>query len=147
MKLPPISKIYEAFSAIADQRAQIDGTNAIVTSSNGEKHYQIHWNEKEISSTDNATVWQHYPGYPIIAVWLMTGIISYQQDIPKYFKNINWNEINKKNKKDYEKGVNDILNRLAEQNVDTEQIEQEVDRIYEEITKLNLNIVRKIKES
>lgn len=145
MKMPPISKIYEAFSAIADNRIQIDQNIAKVTSSNNQKEYTVMWNQKEISSDDNATFWQKYPGYPIIAVWLETKAIPYQKEIVKYFKNINWHEINKKNKRDYDKSVNDILNKLAEEGIDTERIEQEVDRIYEKINNLSFEIVRKIK--
>lgn len=144
-KMPPIAKIYEAFSVIADNRIKIDENRAIITSSNHQKEYTVTWNEKEISSNDNATFWQNYPGYPIIAVWLKTNKISYQQEVIKYFKKINWHEINKKNKRNYEKGINDILNELAEKNVDTEAIEQEVDRIYKEIENLNYEIVRKVK--
>ena len=144
-KMPPIAKIYEAFSVIADNRIKVDENRAIITSSNQKKEYTVTWNETEISSNDNATFWLNYPGYPILAVWLKTNKISYQQEVIKYFKKINWHEINKKNKRNYEKGFNDVLNQLAEQNVDTETIEQEVDRIYKEIENLNYEIVRKIK--
>jgi hypothetical protein len=144
-KMPPIAKIYEAFSVIADNRIKVDENRAIITSSNQKKEYTVTWNETEISSNDNATFWLNYPGYPILAVWLKTNKISYQQEVIKYFKKINWHEINKKNKRNYEKGINDVLNQLAEQNVDTETIEQEVDRIYKEIENLNYEIVRKIK--
>lgn len=146
MKLPPIAKIYEAFSAIADERVKIKSKEAIVKSSDESKEYQIKWNEKEISSTDNASVWQKYPGYPIIAVWLLNGTISYNQQVVKHFKNINWHEINKKNKRDYDKGVNEVLNTLVVQGIDTEEIEQEVNKIYEKIKELSYDIVRKIKE-
>lgn len=144
--MPPVAKIYEAFTAIADKRVKIDGNSALIKSSNGMKEYIVKWNEKEISSNDSATFWQKYPGYPIIAVWLLNGTLSYDPDVIKYFKKINWHEINKKNKRDYDKGVNEILNKLVVQRIDTEKIEQEVDQIYEQIEKLSYKIVRKIKE-
>lgn len=143
--MPPIAKIYEAFSVLSDNRIKVEENRAIITSSNQKKEYTVTWNETEISSNDNATFWQNYPGYPILAVWLKTNKISYQQEVIKYFKKINWHENNKKNKRNYKKGINDVLNQLAEQNVDTETIEQEVDRIYKEIENLNYEIVRKIK--
>lgn len=36
-KLPPIEKIYEAYSALADDRINIEGNMAYVGSSNGKK--------------------------------------------------------------------------------------------------------------
>ena len=62
----------------------------------------------------------------------------------KNFKNINWHDINKQNKRDYQKGIEDILNTLAEKNIDTEKIEEEVDQIYQSIENLDFKIVRKI---
>lgn len=143
--MPPIAKIYEAFSVLADGRIKLEENKATITSSNDEKQYTVVWNENEITSNDNATVWQGYPGYPVIAVWLMKNRISYQKDIIKYFKNINWHEINKQNKRDYQKGIEDILNALKEDNIDTEKIEEEVNRIYLAIENLDFKIVRKIK--
>lgn len=144
-KMPPVAKIYEAFSVLADGRIKLEENKATITSSNDEKQYTVVWNENEITSNDNATVWQGYPGYPVIAVWLMKNRISYQKDIIKYFKNINWHEINKQNKRDYQKGIEDILNALREDNIDTEKIEEEVNRIYLAIENLDFKIVRKIK--
>lgn len=142
--MPPIAKIYEAFSVLADGRIKLEENKATITSSNDEKQYTVVWNENEITSNDNATVWQGYPGYPVIAVWLTKNKISYHKDVIKYFKNINWHEINKQNKRDYQKGIEDILNALREDNIDTEKIEEEVNRIYFAIENLDFKIVRKI---
>lgn len=143
-KMPPIAKIYEAFSVLADGRIKLEENKATITSSNDEKQYTVIWNENEITSNDNATFWQGYPGYPVIAVWLMKNTISYHKDVIKYFKNINWHEINKQNKRDYQKGIEDILTALREDNIDTEKIEEEVNRIYLAIENLDFKIVRKI---
>ena len=99
MKMPPKSKIYEAFSAIADGRINVKKNTAIIKSSNKQKEYYVIWNDHQITSNDNATFWQKYPGYPIIAVWLKTKQISYDESVTKFFKNINWQEQNKKNKR------------------------------------------------
>jgi len=144
MKMPPISKIYEALSVIADERIEILKDSAKVKSSNAKKEYTIKWHQNEISSNDNATFWQKYPGYPIIAVWLKKGLISYDKNILKYFKKINWNELNKKNKRNYNESINEFLNGLVEQNIDTEWIEQQIDDIYSQIEKMSYNIVRKV---
>ena len=40
-KLPPIEKIYEAYSALADRRINIESNMAYVASSNGKKSYKV----------------------------------------------------------------------------------------------------------
>ena len=71
-KLPPIEKVYEAWSAVADGRVALhpDERRAAIASSNGAKTYTVAWNENgsTYSSNDNATYWQGYAGYPVIAV-------------------------------------------------------------------------------
>lgn len=143
--MPPKAKIYEAFSAIADNRVSLESQSAIVASSDLKKKYSLSWNELEYSSNDNASFWQGYPGYPIIAVWLLKGILPLKKEIANHFNKINWHELNEKNKRDYDKVVNEILNDLAEKNIDTEEIETYVDKLYEEIEKMNFQIVKKIK--
>ena len=61
-KLPPIEKVYEAWSAVADGRVALhpDERRAAIASSNGAKTYTVAWNENgsTYSSNDNATYWQ-----------------------------------------------------------------------------------------
>ncbi len=140
MKMPPKAKIYEAFSAIADKRIQIKDKEALVKSSDWTKEYKIKWQDNKISSTDNATFWQGYPGYPVIALWLELGIINFNKEIVFNFKNINWHELNNKYKRDYNKAVNEVINTLTNK----ETILKEVDNIYDQIAKLDFQIVRKI---
>ena len=40
-KLPPIEKIYEAYSALADNRIHMEETSAKVVSSDGAKSYKV----------------------------------------------------------------------------------------------------------
>lgn len=140
MKMPPKAKIYEAFSAIADNRIAIKENEATVKSSDLKKEYQIKWQDNKISSTDNATFWQGYPGYPVIAIWLETGIIDYNKDITNGFKNINWHELNNKYKRNYDKAVQEVLDSLPNK----DDIIKEVDNIYTKLESLNYEIVRKI---
>ena len=147
MKMPPKAKIYEAFSAIADKRIKIDNNSAIVKSSDYKKEYKIFWNDIEIASNDNATFWQGYPGYPIIAFWLESEIIPYQKNIAAIFKNINWHEINEKNKREYDKGINDLLEKLSSDGINIEEIKEEVNNIYQKIETLPYHIVKKISNS
>ena len=70
-KLPPEEKVYEAWTAIADGRVNIDeaARTATVRSSDGTQTYTIQWDadRREYSSNDNASYWRGYPGYPVIA--------------------------------------------------------------------------------
>ena len=73
MKMPPREKIHEALTAIVDNRISIDSENnkAEIFSSDRSKKYIVEWHDNEYSSNDNATYWQGYPGYPVIAVLLL----------------------------------------------------------------------------
>ena len=72
-KLPPIEKIYEAYSAIADNRIALHENYAAVLSSDKSKEYTVGWNGNVYTSDDNATYWQGYAGYPVIAVLMEAG--------------------------------------------------------------------------
>lgn len=80
-KLPPIAKVYEACSALADDRILVKEHEALVDSSDYAKTYTVRFHNDEVSSNDNATVWQHYPGYPILALWMKKGILPVNMDI------------------------------------------------------------------
>lgn len=143
MKRFPKAKIYEAFSALGDKRIKLlDENHAIVISSNFKKEYQLVWNNKEISSTDNATFWQGYPGYPVIAIWILKNVVTVSEEIFSLFKGINWNQLNEKYKRDYDEAINEVLEELGSE--ERNKIETIVDEIYEEIMGLDWKIVRKV---
>lgn len=58
-KLPPEEKVYEAWTAIADGRVNLDeaARTATVRSSDGTQTYTIQWDadRREYSSNDNAS--------------------------------------------------------------------------------------------
>ncbi len=141
IKLPPIEKIPEAYTAIEDNRIDIYDDYAIVKSSNNEKEYLVKWKDNIYYSSDSATYWQGYPGYPVIAVLMLKNILSLNTEVSKYFKDINWNEINKQNKRDYKKSVDQILTNLSSDEKDL--IYKEFDKVYEEIKKLSIELTKK----
>lgn len=55
-KFPSISKMFEAYSAIADERVVMSKKQAYVTSCNGTKTYTVRFQGNLYSSNDNATV-------------------------------------------------------------------------------------------
>lgn len=90
IKIPPIEKIHEAYSAVADGRITIKDTEADVLSSDLAKQYLVKWENETYSSNDNASYWKGYLGYPIIAVLMLQGKLSLDKEIAENFKGINW---------------------------------------------------------
>lgn len=118
-RLPPVEKIYEAYSAIADGRVKMPGRDsemisgapaiAYVTSSDRVKTYSVSWEDDVYSSNDNATYWQGYPGYPVLAVLMLQGKLPLNRQIADMFKDVNWKELNRKYKGDYAKALSEIM--------------------------------------
>ena len=140
-KLPPIAKIYEAYSCWADNRIILENNEATVTSSDGKKEYTIKWKENDYSSTDNASYWQGYPGYPIIAVLMLQNKLSYNKEIIPFFKDINWHELNDKHKRDYDAAIEEVLETIS---FDKESIKKDTEKTYEELKNMPINVKKKI---
>ena len=70
-KLPPIEKIYEAYSAIADCRIRISTNSAEILSSDNRKSYYVQWDGDTYKSNDSATYWNGNAGYPILAILMI----------------------------------------------------------------------------
>ena len=100
-KLPPIQKIYEAYSALADDRFDLRPEEATITSSDGSRTYTVRWQDGLYRSTDNATYWQGYAGYPVIVVLLLQGLLPYDAEIAGWVKGIPWKALNDAHKRDY----------------------------------------------
>lgn len=137
MKEIPISKIYEAISAVSDGRIEKKEENIYqVISSDHSKAYIVIRKENLATSNDNATYWQHYAGYPIIAVLLYEKEIKMNPELLQDFKSVPWKTMNQKNKNDYEKSIQEFL--LPFQEEEREKIRRETEKIKEEVMKLNL---------
>jgi len=138
-KMPPKAKIYEALSAVADQRVTLTGpTSAQVVSSSRDKAYDVTWSEdmRHFASNDNASYWQGYIGYPIIAVLLQTNAIPYSAHIAGLLAGIPWKQLNDQFKRDYDKAVNHCLDQIEAKGGNRSQIIQEVERIYQALATL-----------
>ena len=140
-KLPPIEKIYEAYSALADGRVKLSDSDsrAEVASSDGSRHYTITWDGQHYTSNDSATFWAGYPGYPVLAVWMKQGILPCNMEIAKLFRDVNWNARNKEYKRHYDKAVAAVI---AERQLDADRIEADVRAVYEAVKGLNLTVSR-----
>ena len=87
-KMPPIQKILEAYTAIVDKHVELKNNEALVTSSNDAKTYTVSWEDNIYHSNDNATYWQGYAGYPIIAVLMLQGKIPFDQKLADNFASV-----------------------------------------------------------
>lgn len=141
-KLPPIEKIPEAYSAIADDRVEMHENSALIDSSDYSKRYTVTWNDDLYTSNDNASIWQGYAGYPMIAVLLLQGKLPFDKVVASHFKGINWKALNTKHKNKYDKAVAEIMDSLKEKDVDSELINIEINKVYESIRTLNISTKR-----
>lgn len=110
-KIGPIEKVYEAYSAIADERVKIeeDECSATVASSDRQKTYTVTWTENIYTSNDNASYWQGYAGYPIIAVLMLQGKLPLNHAVMEYFRDIDWHQLNEKHKRDYASAAREAI--------------------------------------
>ncbi|MDF2655571.1 MAG: hypothetical protein K0R19_2045 [Bacillota bacterium] len=141
-KLPPIEKIYEAYSAIADRRIAINEDHAVVISSSGSKEYTVSWNGSTYASNDNGTYWQGYPGYPVIAVLMQQKKLPLDLNIASNFAGVNWTELNTRYKRDYSKAAATVMDSLQCSGDEKEQIQAEVLRVYESMKLLDIQVKR-----
>jgi hypothetical protein len=138
-KNPPIAKVYEALSAALDGRVEQTGAGeSIVTSSGRDKTYKVRWTEDlaAFTSNDNASKFQGYIGYPIIAVLLHLGKLPYDPGTAAPLKGIPWKELNDRFKRDYEKAIDHALVQLAPN--ERADLQQMVEDIYSRLIALGL---------
>lgn len=142
IKLPPIEKIHEAYSAIADDRITLRDSEADVLSSDLAKKYLVKWEDETYSSNDNASYWKGYLGYPLIAVLMLQGKLSLDRETAAYFKGINWKKLNTEHKNKYSEAVKQIMDELKTSGVDCDKIKGEINRVYKEMEQLTINTKR-----
>lgn len=141
-KMPPIEKVYEAWTALADNRVRLHTDYADVDSSDGQKHYVVRFSGDQYSSDDNATYWQGYPGYPVIAVLMLQGRLPYDAEEAEKWKDINWTELNKKFKNRYAEAVAEVA---RERGIDSVESNAKAQKVMDALQSLPIEIKRKIK--
>lgn len=135
----PLSKVYEAISALADERVlKKDEETYLVTSSDYAKSYTVKVSGLTFSSNDNATLWQHYAGYPIIAVLISRGAIGAPRALYGDFTGINWKALNTKHKNDYDLAIEEFLSSKSPET--RKNIENKCQEILTLVNALDLEI-------
>ncbi|MDE6793950.1 MAG: hypothetical protein K2J63_01435 [Muribaculaceae bacterium] len=148
MKETPIEKVPEAWTAIADNRVKLvegygqDSGSAIIESSDGDKAYTVTWREggQIFTSTDPATYWQGYPGYPVIAVLMLLGRLSYNKELAAKFAGVEWKRVNTKFRNDYSKALKYVE---EERGIDAEAVISASTEVLNELKSLALILKRK----
>lgn len=143
MKMPPKQKILEAYSAIADHRITMKEQEAECVSSDGSKTYAISWDGDTYASSDNATYWQGYPGYPVLAVLLLQGRLTYDEKLVSEMAGIPWKKLNDSHKRDYEEAAREGMKDIPDQ----KEILALAEKNNEELSHLNLTMKRKIRRT
>jgi hypothetical protein len=142
-KMPPKIKIYEALGCIGDKRIEIKDNQAKVYSSSRKKYYTVKYDDKNkaIVANDNGSYWQGYLGYPAIAILLQINKIKFNDSCSQALRNIAWKELNKKFKNDYSKTEIYIKERVASRGGNTDELEQEIKKISQQIKHLDLDVL------
>ncbi len=142
-KLPPLAKVFEAWSALADGRVALDAEErrASVASSNGAKTYTVAWSEDGTvySSNDSATYWQGYAGYPVIAVLIAQGRLPFDRAMADGFAHVNWTELNERHRRDYAAAVREVVD---ERGLDAAQADAAAHEVLDALAALDIGIKR-----
>jgi hypothetical protein len=140
-RLPPRAKVFEAFTAVADGRVRVIGAgSATVASSGADKTYDVEWSEdgRTISANDNASYWQGYLGYPILAVLLKRGELHADGDAVTALAGIDWHDLNQRYRRDYDAAVAHALGELEKRGGDPALVERQVDAVLDQLAALGL---------
>ncbi len=140
-KQPPRAKVFEAFTAVADGRVRFTGPgSATVTSSRGDKTYDVTWTDdgRTVAANDNASYWQGYAGYPILAVLLERGELHAGEAAVAAMAGVPWHDLNKRYGRDYDAAVAHVLGELARRGGDPALVEREVDEVLRQLAALGL---------
>lgn len=142
MKMPPAEKILEAYSAIADGRIRMNENSAEVDSSDASKTYLVEWDGDTFASSDPATYWQSYPGYPVLAVLLKQGRLPLDEEMIRPMAGIPWKKLNDAHKRDYKAAAEEALETVKGK----EEILALAEKGNRELASLELTLKRKLKK-
>jgi hypothetical protein len=140
-KMPPRAKVFEAFTAVADGRVRLTGPgSATVASSRRDKTYDVGWSDdgRTVTANDNASYWQGYVGYPILAVLLARGELRADDDAVNAMAGVPWHDLNRRFRRDYQAAVAQVLVELAARGGDPALVEREVAAVIDQLRALDL---------
>lgn len=140
-KLPPLEKVFEAWTAIVDNRIKLHENYADVASSDNSKGYIVKFDGNRYSSDDNATFWRGYAGYPVLAVLMLQGRLPLSRNEAEQWKDVNWKEINTRHRNNYKAAVDEVA---KERGIDLAKAYRDAEAVLEALKNLHIEIKRKI---
>lgn len=146
-KPPPREKIHEALSAVLDDRVAIEpGNRADVWSSDRSKRYTVTWSEDltRFGANDNASFYQGYIGYPIIAVLLKLGALPPPIDECAALRDVPWKSLNRKYRNNYAKAVDEVLTDRVRSSEERQAVESYIDEALRRLVGLELSRERPV---
>ncbi len=139
---PHLSKVYEALTAIADNRFElVSDTELKIYSSSRGKYYTVTYDPKtnQIMSNDNTAYYTHSVSYPMLTLLMLRGDLKYDPTLLSPLSNIIWKDIMTKHKNDYDAGIAEVLSSLAKKGVDIASLQSKIAVIYNNACKLTLS--------
>ena len=91
-----------------------------------------------MTANDNASYWQGYVGYPIIAVLLTLDRLDCDPDLAQALAGVPWKQLNTQFKRDYARAIDHVLTEVAAQGGDRLALEREAERILRQLRKMGL---------
>ena len=138
-RFPPIEKILEAYTAIADGHVKLENDQALVTSSNEAKTYTVTFHDNIYTSNDNASYWQGYLGYPGIAVLMLQGKLPYDKELAQQFAGVDRNKVNQEYKRNYAQAADAVMTTKG---IDKKKAETELHHVYNALKQLPIIVKR-----
>lgn len=140
-KLPPVEKVFEAWTAIADGRVSLFEDHADVSSSDDTKQYIVRFKGNLYSSDDNATYWRGYTGYPVLAVLMLQGRLPFDKTLAEQWHNVNWKEINTRFRNNYVQATEEVA---RERDINLSSSYEAAEKVINTLKLLDIEVKRKI---
>jgi hypothetical protein len=140
-KIPGTPKVFEALGCIIDNRIEIKQNTAKVYSSTKNKFYNVKFeaDSNTIYSNDNSSYYTGYLGYPSIAFLMKKEIISYDEELAKSLKEIEWKDLNQKYKNDYDATIKYVQEKMIKDKPTIERLNIFAKKVINQLKKLDLN--------
>jgi hypothetical protein len=97
-------------------------------------------------SNDNMAYFRKEISYPMLTVMLQENIIKINLEKLGVLKGVKWKDINQKNKNDYMKSVEEVLNVVKNCGADVEEIKKSVAEVWKELGIIKVGILGKFKK-
>lgn len=141
-KLPPIEKVYEAWGALADGRVEPTSEGALVVSSDRTKRYEVRREGNSYRSNDNATYWQGYAGYPVIATLMLEGCLPYDEAAAQLFSGVDWHAVNAAHGGDYGTALAQVMGERGIDGVQERRVREAAGQVLERLASLDVAVGR-----